>query len=51
MLEKLAILLLLCVIGILWVVIQVLKRKLRDARKECVSWKIAAEHWEKQTWR
>lgn len=48
MLEKLIILGLICVIGILWVVIQVLKNKLRDARKEIASWKLAVASHENE---
>ncbi len=51
MLEITIIGVLLGVIGILAVVIQCLLRKLRDARQQVVSWKLAAEHWEREAYR
>jgi hypothetical protein len=48
MLEKLVILGLICIIGLLWVVIQVLKKKLCDARREIASWKLAVASYEKE---
>lgn len=48
MLEKFIILLLLCIIGILGIVIEVLWGKLQRARKHANSWKLHAEHYEKQ---
>lgn len=48
MLKTIAIGCLLCVIGIMGIAIQVLWQKLCDARKHAVSWKLAAEHWERQ---
>lgn len=48
MLERIIILLLLCVIGLMGVAIEVLWEKLKRARQHADSWKLAAEHWEKK---
>jgi hypothetical protein len=51
MLEKIAILVLLCVIGILVTFLQVERRKLRDARRENASLRLAVDHWEREAHR
>ena len=48
MLETIAIGVLLCVIGIEGIAIRVLLRKLRDARREVASWKLAVASYEKE---
>lgn len=48
MLEKLLILILLCIIGLLAITIEVLWQKLKRARAHAESWKLAAEHLEKE---
>jgi hypothetical protein len=48
MLEKLIILGLICIIGILGIVIEVLWGKLQRARAHADSWKLAVEHLEKE---
>lgn len=39
---------LLCIVAIQWIVIQLLRRKLRDARKEVASWKLACANYEQE---
>jgi hypothetical protein len=48
MLEITIIGLLVCICLLELIALQVLRRKLHDARKERDSWKLAAEHWEKE---
>lgn len=48
MLEKIVILILLCIIGVMAVTIGVLRRQLRRAWQHADSWKLLAEHAEKQ---
>lgn len=36
------------IVGIQWISMRVLLKNLREAQKEVASWKLAAEHWEKQ---
>lgn len=48
MLEKMAIVVLLCIVGIQFIFLKVMWRRVRDAEKHAASWKLAAEHWEKQ---
>lgn len=52
MLEKLIIAILLCIIFILVIFLRVQNRKLRDARKEVVSWKLAcaAHENDRKSW-
>lgn len=48
MLEEILILILLCVIGLLGIASGGLLVNLKRARANAASWKLAAEHWEKE---
>jgi hypothetical protein len=48
MLEIMCIGVLLCIVSIQFITIKVLLRRLRNLEKHCDSWKLAAEHWEKE---
>jgi hypothetical protein len=48
MLERMAIGVLLCIVGVLFTALKVALRRAREAEKARDSWKLAAEHWEKQ---
>lgn len=48
MLENISMLLLMCICGLQWIVIQALRKKLRDALKEVHSWKLACASYENE---
>lgn len=48
MLEITAIFLLICICALQWIVIQMLRRKLRDSQREVASWKLAAASYDKE---
>jgi hypothetical protein len=47
MLEKMAIVVLLCIVAIQFIFLKVMWRRVCEAEKHARSWKAAAEHWEK----
>ena len=49
MLEKMIIAVLLCIVGIQFVFLKVMWQRVCTAEAHARSWKLAAEHWEKQT--
>lgn len=51
MLEKMAIGVLLCIVGIQFVFLKVMWRRVCTAERHAKSWKLAAEHWEKEAQR
>lgn len=48
MLEKMIIGVLLCIVSLLFIFLKVALRRMREAEQHARSWKLAAEHWEKQ---
>jgi hypothetical protein len=48
MLERMAIAVLLCIVGVLFISLKAALRRAREAEKHARSWKLAAEHWEKE---
>jgi hypothetical protein len=48
MLEIMCIGVLLCIVAIQFIFMRVLLRRLTEAEKSSDSWKLAAEHWEKE---
>lgn len=48
MLEIATIVVLLCIIGLLFIWISMMRRKLRDAHKEIASWKQACANYENE---